>query len=181
MSQVPGRRQAAGFSVIEMAAVVAIISIMLAVAIPNLRDFLVNYRASAQANDLIADIAFARGEAAKLGRTVQVVADGGGWAAGWIVGADLNSDTTISATEVMREHGPIEEEFTLVEGSALTTIAFGPAGQLVTPPAPGVVEFAICQPAGYSKHRAVVVNPVGRAEIRTWNGSGFPGVAVTCS
>ena len=182
MSQFPGRRQAAGFSIIEMAAVVAVMAIMIAFAVPSFREFIVNYRASAQANDLIADVAFARGEAAKLGRTVQIVADGGGWGAGWIVGADLNNDTTISATEVMRQHGVIEEEFSLVEGSALTTIAFGAAGQLVTPAPPTTVQFAICQPAGFNKHRAIVVNPVGRAEIRKWNGSDFgAGVTVTCS
>lgn len=184
MSQVPGRRQAAGFSIIEMAVVVAIIAIMIGFAVPSFREFLVNYRASSQANDLLADVAFARGEAAKLGRTVQIVADAGGWAAGWIVGADLNGDTTISATEVMRQHGPIVEEFGLVEVAALTTITFGPAGELT--PAGSKVEFAVCQPTGFSKHRAVLINQVGRAEICRWNGSNFPctvnglAAAVTC-
>ena len=63
MSHPPGRRQAAGFSLIELIVVLSILAILLGIAIPNVQDFLVNYRASAQANDLIADIAYARGEA----------------------------------------------------------------------------------------------------------------------
>src|SRR5690348_16853096 len=111
MVQHPGRRQAAGFSIIEMAAVVAIVAILLGVGIPSFRQFIVNYRASAQANDLIADIAFARGEAAKLGRNVQVVATGGNWNTGWTVGADLDANGSISGTEQFRQHGAIETEF----------------------------------------------------------------------
>ncbi|HET7844627.1 MAG TPA: GspH/FimT family pseudopilin [Xanthomonadales bacterium] len=181
MSHHPGRRQAAGFSIIEMAVVVAIIAILIAFAVPNFREFLVNYRASTQANDLIADVAFARTEAVKLGRTVRVVADAGGWASGWIVGADLDGDSTITGTEVMRQHGAIVEEFRLVEGGGLTTFSFGPAGNL-TVPAAGNIELAVCQPTGFSKHRAIVVNQVGRAEVRYWTGSDFgTGIAVSCT
>lgn len=179
MSQGPGRRQAAGFSIIEMAAVVAIVAILLGVAIPSFREFMVNYRASSQANDLLADIAFARGEAAKLGRTVRVDATGGDWNQGWIVGADLDSSGTISTTETYRQHGAIETEFDFNTAGGIASLSFGPAGQLVTPAAGA--EFAICQPAGYSKHRAVIVNGVGRAEIGVWNGSSFGGATtVTC-
>jgi Tfp pilus assembly protein FimT len=140
---------------------------------------MVNYRASSQANDLIADVAFARGEAAKLGRTVQVVATGGDWNQGWIVGADLDASGSITGSEQFRQHGVVEPEFNFKSGGSVTAISFGPAGQLATPAAGA--EFAICQPTGFDKHRAVVVNGVGRAEIRVWNGSGFGGsTSVTC-
>lgn len=180
MSHPPGRRHAAGFSLVELVIVMSVLAILLGIAIPNVQGFLVNYRASAQANDLIADIAYARGEAARLGRSTRVVASGT-WAAGWIVGADLNGDGSVAgANEIFRQHGAIEQDFTMREGASLTTMTFGPSGQL-TSPASGNVELALCQPTGYTKHRAVIVNPVGRAEIRKWSGSSFgTGTTVTC-
>ena len=163
MSQHPGRRQAAGFSIIEMAAVVAMVAILLAVGIPSFRQFIVNYRATAQANDLIADIAFARGEAAKLGRTVQVVATSGVWNSGWIVGADLDANGSITGTEQFRQHGAVDPEFNFTAAGGIASLSFGPAGQL-TVPTTGA-EIAICQPAGFTRHRVVLVNAVGRAQI----------------
>lgn len=168
MSHPPGRRQAAGFSLIELIVVLSILAILVGIAIPNVQGFLVNYRASAQANDLIADIAYARGEAARLGRSVQVVADGT-WAAGWFVGIDVDGNGTVAgATEVLRQHGPIEEDYSLVEGGGVSSITFGPMGDL-TAPATHKAEFAICQPDGFDQHRAVIVNAIGRASIRKWN------------
>lgn len=181
MSHPPGRRQAAGFSLVELIVVLSVLAILLGIAIPNVQDYLVNYRASAQANDLIADISYARSEAARLGRSVRVVASTD-WESGWIVGADLNGDGTVAGTaEIFRQHGAIEQDFELVEGASLTSITFGPSGQL-TAPATGNVEFAFCQPDGFTHHRAIIVNPVGRAEIRKWNGSSFgTGITVSCS
>lgn len=168
MSHPPGRRQAAGFSLIELIVVLSILAILLGIAIPNVQDFLVNYRASAQANDLIADIAFARGEAARLGRSVQVIADGA-WEDGWLVGTDVNGDGFVSgAAEVFRSHGPIEEDYGLVEGASVTSLTFGPMGDL-TVPTSHKVELAVCQPEGFSRHRAVVVNAIGRASIHKWD------------
>ncbi len=168
MSHPPGRRQAAGFSLIELIVVLSILAILLGIAIPNVQDFLVNYRASAQANDLIADIAYARGEAARLGRSVRVVADGD-WEDGWFVGIDIDGNGSVAgANEILRQHGPVEEDYRLIEGSDALSLTFGPMGDL-TAPATLKAEFAICQPEGFNHHRAVIVNAIGRASIRKWN------------
>lgn len=186
MSHRPGRRQAAGFSIIELAITIAVLAVLVGLAIPSIRMFLANYRATAQANDLLADLAFARTEAAKLGRTVQVVANGGNWTTGWIVGADLDASGAISATETFRQHGAAEDGFRIIEGGGLASFGFDPTGAL-NPSTLAQVELAICQPTGegFNRHRAVIVNRIGRAELSKWNAvaSAFPAsnvVAVTC-
>jgi|GEM_PF-1850966 len=161
-------RKARGFSLIELVTVVAIVAIMLSVAVPSFQEFIVNYRASVQTNDLLADIAVARSEAVKFARVTRVEAAPGGWTDGWIVGTDLNASGTIDADEIVKRHGPAEDGFTIAggttAGAAAAAIGFGVTGQLVLPAGPLGIEFEICRPDNDpDKSRGVVVTRLGRA------------------
>ncbi len=61
-----------GFTLIELMAVVAVIGVMAAIGMPSLQNFITNNRISAEANNFVADIAFARSEAINRGATVTI-------------------------------------------------------------------------------------------------------------
>ncbi|WP_211444760.1 GspH/FimT family pseudopilin [Collimonas humicola] len=93
-----------GITLLEALAVLAIMGILLAMALPSMRAFVIQNRLAAESRLLIAALTLARSEAVKRGRAVKVcrssTADAGGarcsaaasgdrdgadWAAGWLV------------------------------------------------------------------------------------------------
>lgn len=90
-------RSQKGFTLIELMITIPIAAILLAVAVPNLRDFLVRAALSSQSIDFMSDLALARSEAAKRGSRVTVCISANGttcsspgtdWAGGRIVFVD---------------------------------------------------------------------------------------------
>lgn len=164
-------RRQGGFSIIELVTVIAILGIMLGFAVPSFQEFITNYRTSVQTNDLLADIALARGEAVKYSRQTVIRSEGGDWAAGWFVGTDLNSDGNIVGDEIVKRHGPAEEDFTIFAGvqggAAAPEVTFGPTGTVTLPAGNLPIEFAICRPDNDPlKSRGIALARTGRAESR---------------
>jgi type IV fimbrial biogenesis protein FimT len=169
-------RRNGGFSIIEAMTVVAILAILLGFAIPSYREFLVNNRTTAQANDLLADIAVARTEAVRYARTVRVAANGGDWNTGWVVWVDLDGNgTNDGGEESMRQQPAQSDGFSVAAvdtgGTAVSTLAFGVTGNLTAPASP--VEFAVCRPDNdETRSRGVRVELNGRAsskkDISSW-------------
>ena len=55
----------AGFTLIELMFTIFVLAVLLGIGVPNFRDFVRNSRMTAAANDLLADLNFARSEAVK--------------------------------------------------------------------------------------------------------------------
>lgn len=164
-------RRHRGFSIIELVTVVAIAAIMLGFAIPSFQEFVVNYRTSVQTNDLLADLAIARGEAVKFSRNTIVRAEGGNWSAGWIVGTDLDGDGDVTGDEIVKRQGAAQQDFTIMAGLqggvATDAITFGPSGSVLLPAGGAPIEFAICRPdLDPAKSRGISLLRSGRAESR---------------
>lgn len=77
------RDPSAGFSLVEMLVVVAILAILARIALPAYRDIIENQRARNAASDLHASLTLARSEALKRNASVTVAPVGGDWAKGW--------------------------------------------------------------------------------------------------
>lgn len=89
----PGAGDPRGFTLVELLTVLAIATVVLGLAIPNMRGLLQSQQVSAAANDLLASINLARSEAIMRGRRVDLVPfDGRDWSSGWIVFIDEDGD-----------------------------------------------------------------------------------------
>ncbi len=100
-----GSNAATGVTLVELLAVIAIVAILLTIGIPSYQYISTSYRISSEANGLLGDLQFARGEAIKEGQTVtacistngQTCAAGGtGWQQGWIVFSDVADNQTVN-------------------------------------------------------------------------------------
>nr|WP_311528145.1 GspH/FimT family pseudopilin [uncultured Ralstonia sp.] len=81
----PRNSRHAGFTLIEVVTTVTILAILLTIATPYFRDFVLTQRAKAGAYDLISSLLYARSEALKRNTNVVVTPTNGGWQNGWSV------------------------------------------------------------------------------------------------
>ena len=155
---------------IELMVTVAVMAIILALAAPNFRDFIINNRLTAQINDLVADISLARSEAASRGVLVSLCASadlssctgsGDAWQGGRMVFVDTNANGTREATEqILKKTESVGGSRTLVASGFPNTyfLSFPPYGGLL--PATGG-SFKLCDP-DVATGRTVVVAATGR-------------------
>jgi type IV fimbrial biogenesis protein FimT len=94
-----------GFTLTEVIVLTAIVAILFGIAIPSYKYLTTSYRMSAEINNLVGDLQFARGEALKEGNPVTacISSDGanctGGlnWGLGWIVFSDPDNSATVNS------------------------------------------------------------------------------------
>jgi type IV fimbrial biogenesis protein FimT len=156
-----------GFTLTEMAIVMAIVAILLAIAIPSYRNITTAYRISSEFNGLVGDLQFARAEALKEGNAVTVCVSndatrcsgGTNWAAGWIVFSDPNANAEVDADageRILRVQnafaGPNADTFTSAvvssftfnrEGFTRTAVGLGNTS-LVLADASGLPTYTTC-------------------------------------
>jgi len=98
-----------GFTLIELMVTMALVAILMAVAVPSMRDFQRNSQLTAFANTMLATINAAKSEAMKRGRSVVIVPlSGSDWKTGMIVFVDMDNNRTYdSATDVLIQNNPM--------------------------------------------------------------------------
>lgn len=88
-----------GFSLIELMVTLALVAILMAVATPSFLAFQRNSELSSYANNMVASINAARGEAMKRGRRAMIrPTDGANWSSGWVVFIDIDHNNAYSST-----------------------------------------------------------------------------------
>lgn len=144
------RRPAAGFTVVELMVVVAIIAVLLVFGVPSYKAVTTQNRMAGEINDLASDIALARSAAIKQGLTVTICpsanpnatpaaaapscSNSTEWNTGWIVFIDVAGNQTFgnaNGDTLLRVHGPFSGSDTLVSTATpgtLTYIAFNRMG-----------------------------------------------------
>lgn len=98
--RVPSR--SAGFTLIELMIVMTILAIVISIGVPSFNNLIKNNRLSAASNDIAGALQYARSEAVRRGRTIQVQALDSDIANGLQVWFDDNSDGNYDAGEEMR-------------------------------------------------------------------------------
>lgn len=159
----------AGFTLLELAVVLLLLSITASIAIPAWRSLLADNRLNIAANSLVLDLQRARSEALKRNAVVLVCAgdirsgcrDPGEWSAGWIVAVDINGDGQANPPDsFISETKP--EPNTLIRSTRRSApIAFHYDGR-----SPGSnTTWSFCDPHAAARTRKVVLSNEGR--IRT--------------
>ena len=179
-----------GFSLIELLVTVALVSILLAAVIPNMRTFLLNNQLSSGVNDMLHSIQVARTEAIKrqngnvvvCGTSTPTVADTAmtcDYATfnAWFVFQDTNGNWQHDAGEpVIERHNLLDTNVTVKTDANARIVSFGPSG-FANPAGVKVPmrTLVICDSRGVQKvgaaatARALFVSTTGRARASaTW-------------
>ena len=112
------KHQQGGFTLIELMFTVLVLAVLLAIGVPNFRDFLRNSRMAAQANDLLSGLNLTRSEAVKRRAPVTLCVGttncaAGDFEDGWLVFVDVDQDGAVDVGEdVLRRHDPMPEGMT---------------------------------------------------------------------
>jgi len=86
-------KRAAGFTIIEVLSVIAIMAILVSLAAPSMRDMIAGTRVKGAASDAFGSLIVARSEAIKRNGAVDVIPeDATNWALGWKVRAVGTTD-----------------------------------------------------------------------------------------
>ena len=173
-----------GFTLYELLITVLIVGVVLALGVPNLRQFTQNSRMTGAANDLLSTFHLARSEASRAKSNITICASekpmteakcNGTWDQGYIVFVDTNGDISRSGpTEtVLRANPALQEGVMLAVAGDATYFSYAatglgrsfggqsPVSQIVMCDERGNITAA----GGNSASRLLNVTPLGRAFI----------------
>lgn len=180
-----------GFTIIELLIVMVIVGIFASVAVPSFMTMIQNNRLTAQTNNLLGALYYARSEAVKLHASVTICkstdgascagdAANSGWESGWLVWQDTDADLVVDAGETVLRVGEAADggntiwaPATLRTATAKNTLTFSSRGL-----ASSSGSWQVCDSRGVSKAKAVIIGSSGRARISEMLGTGG---ALTCS
>jgi len=156
--------KAAGFTIIELMFVVALIAVVLGIGAPALTTMVANNRISTVASDLLTDFTFARATAISRSQRVgicasndQATCNGSSWQQGWMIYVDANSNNVFDvATEtIVRVHDALPSGLTVTATPPSLDVVFRPSG-----PADAARSFLVCK-TGFIG-RTIAINATGR-------------------
>jgi len=166
-----------GFTLIELAVVLAISAILLTLAAPPMRDLIERNSVASNVNALMSTLGFARAEAMKHGMMVAVCrstnadtaatpscSPGTDWTSGWIVFADANADGTFNpgaGDALLRAQGTLARSGT-IERNQTGSLQFASTGLMTA----GASGFQFRPFSRTSKlRRLICLGFVGRARL----------------
>jgi type IV fimbrial biogenesis protein FimT len=126
------RRGSAGFSLLELMAVIAIMAILAAVAIPGFGQLSASTKVKGASTELYLALIRARSESVKRNRAVAVVAKSGdadNWQAGWDVIADSDNNGSFADADdtVVSDQGALQR---VTITMATASVVFRPTGRI---------------------------------------------------
>lgn len=133
-------RPGSGFSLIELIATLAVLAVLLGLAVPTMRLFILNQRVRNAAFDLSSALQFARSEAAKRNGDVTITPAAAGWQAGW-------TTTYVADGSVLQQHDAFSDlaitgapPFITYQHAGRITAAFATFKLDASPPMTGVTQ-----------------------------------------
>jgi type IV fimbrial biogenesis protein FimT len=183
----PRRPAQRGLTLVEQMVVVTLVSVLVAMASPNLSAFMINNRLQGTTKAFVTVLTMARGEAVMRGRPIVLRRSGPtaqNWGPGWELFVDVDGDGARNAApgspeELLRWGEAVPEPFSLFSSSAAADgVRFLPNGRAR---ALGVGEmlFIVCHEGqlaaqGQSRSRAVLVSDSGRIRVAAVDDAGQP-------
>lgn len=156
----------AGFTLVELIVVMAIIGILATIAIPSFRGFTDGSNVTAAVNDLVSAFNLARSEAVTRSTNVSVCKSAnqtacvttGNWDQGWIVFTDANADGTVNGTDaVLRVYAKPSGNTTMTAaGNLVNRVTYASTGFFS-----GVFNGTVTVTSG-SRSEQVIANNTGR-------------------
>ena len=171
-----------GFTLYELLITVLIVGVILAMGIPNLRQFTQNSRMTSAANDLLSSFHLARSEASRAKSNITICASekpmtapacDGTWDKGHIVFVDTDGDISLGPTETVLRANLTQKDVMLAVAGDATYFSYAatglgrsfgtqsPVSQIVMCDERGNVTAA----GGNSAARLLNATPLGRASI----------------
>ncbi len=161
-------RRQRGITIIEIMVTLAIASVLIGLALPAFNNFVAQRTLTAQVNDFMVAIQYARSEAGRRGATVSVQAvdasaGGNEWGPGWCV---------VVGTGACPNDGSELRDFAALDGNTLDgvggldgvgTLSFNSRGLLLPPAAAGL--FDLCNPTQHVG-REISLALIGRVSSR---------------
>ncbi len=161
-----------GFSLIELIVTVAMAGILMAVAIPSMRDLMVSNRVAGYANEFLSGLHLARSEAVKRGSRVTMCrssngtscAGTGNWQVGWVIFEDDNNDGSFTAGDVIQVREALANSISLTgrgqTGSYVSFIQNGSAQTTAGAAQRGTLDLTL-----ESTSRTITLASVGRVSV----------------
>lgn len=167
-------RRISGFTLVEMMVVVAILVILASIALPSYGPMIANNRIVANTNDLVADLALARSEAAKRGGTTVVTvcasSDGSScsgstnWSGGRLVFVDGGTQGAVDGTDssrVLRNSRAVSSLVVTSSGFSTTGFISYSADGSISSTLPGTITICSSGLIG----RVVSISNIGRTAL----------------
>lgn len=181
-----------GFSLIELLVAIAVLSIILAIGIPNLREFLVRSQVSTITSEFSNDIYRARAEAinrnsctticmssntanAISGGTPTCAAAGSNWQAGWIIFANPTCSTALnnptqSNSQLISVRQAGDSRFVLSTTPALRRLMFDSRGLTNSGQRNFTLEFSPEDISTSTNYRSICLSSAGRITTKQYAG-----------
>src|SRR5215472_4830799 len=169
----------AGFTLMELLVVVAIVAILLGIGVPSYRYITNSYRMSSEVNGLLGDLQFARSEAIKEGQTITACVSRDGatcdlgsvtWQEGWIVFQDSNNNQTVDPGEaVLRVQRAFNGTDTFTADNGVSSVTFNREG-FATAAGAGFPSATVTlheQSANAAWTRCLYINSIGAVATET--------------
>jgi type IV fimbrial biogenesis protein FimT len=161
-----------GLTIIEIMVTLAIAGVLIGLAVPAFNAFVAQRSLTAQVNDFLVAVQYARSEAGRRGTVVSVLAldatnAANEWGPGWcvVVGNPAPAACPNDATE-LRRYPALGANTLNATGalSGLTTLSFSSRGMLLPPAAAGGLN--LCNPSE-DVGRQIAISAIGRVSSHT--------------
>lgn len=156
-----------GFTLTELMAALAILTLTVSLGLPTLYNFIHDYRLRAAANDLFMAAALTRNEAIKRNVPVYLSARSGSWSNGWEIHSDDNWNNSRDAAESTLFNGQVHSAVDIQGNQPVSAfIRFTPSGRAKLPG--GAFQagtISLCHPQSKAVKREIVLNSMGRLKL----------------
>jgi len=155
------------FSLLEVLATLVVAGILASVALPNMRNFIMNNRITAKTNELVKAINFARIESISHPNVHYLIVpyQGTDWTTGCKIGIDTDSNQILNEPEVIKVFKFKKDQIALNSNLNTSQVEYASRGRVRMPTDGTFIQFAICNsqdPQLYPNGQFVQIAPTGR-------------------